>query len=176
MGVNMRMVAVTQRANKPLKQTNDLCKIDWSGPCQSWYFPWWVLVKQLSGWHTFKKTSKGSFVECSLPTSSALRNSQWGDSPLNQHTSQSLPSVSTFGVGFSEFDVIWRFPRSPFYNYKEVARSRKSLYSISWTKVWQILFSQPRCIPSSVLLFSTLCVEESAFQRGLSDMFLAEKL
>ena len=40
MGVNMRMVAVTQRANKPLKQTNDLCKIDWSGPCQSWYFPW----------------------------------------------------------------------------------------------------------------------------------------
>lgn len=34
MGVNVGTVAATRRANRLLQQPNDLCKMDWSGPCQ----------------------------------------------------------------------------------------------------------------------------------------------
>ena len=77
----MRTVAATQSASRLLQQPNELCKMDLSGPRQPWYFPRWVLVKQLSGWHAVKEASKHSFVECRLPGSSAPRNSHWGNPP-----------------------------------------------------------------------------------------------
>ena len=100
----MRTVAATQRASRLLKQPNELCKMDLSGPRQPWYFPRWVLVKQLSGWHAVKEASKHRFVECRPPGSSALRNSQWG-SPPSKLTHKSLLTLN-FNI-WGRFFRIW---------------------------------------------------------------------
>lgn len=104
MRTNMWTVAATQKASRLLKQPMSYAKWIWSGPCQPWYFPRWVLVKPLSGWHAVKEASKHSFVECCPPGSSALQNSQWGNPPSK------LTHKSLFTLNFNiwgRFFRIW---------------------------------------------------------------------